>query len=202
MSLMAKLADAAVQEASEMQTPIKRGVEGTDGGRANVKALSEAGGSIDLGAGSDVFHFGGKKNVTGTVDMDDEVGTSGDRFDKDRDILKLKKDLSEYDIVDNGNGSFTVTDEADNGSSITFTGVEIIRTKSEVFNLNKMLIQDVIAQSGSVDWDGKNRATLEEVDVNETLDIGAGRDVFHFNNLKKRGVERSIWALEMEPSTV
>ena len=95
MSLMAKLADAAVQEADEMQTPIKRGVDGTYGDQANVNALSKAGGSIDLGAGSDVFHFGGKKNVTGAVDMGDEAGTSGDRFDKDRDVLKLKKDLSD-----------------------------------------------------------------------------------------------------------
>ena len=185
MSLMAKLADAAVQEADEMQTPIRRGVDGTDGDKANVNKLSKAGGSIDLGAGSDVFNFGGKKNVSGWVSMGEEAGTSGYRFDKDRDILKLEKDLSDYTIYELKPGHFNVTDNA-TGTSITFTGVEIIKTKSEIFNLNEVSIEDVIAQSGSVDWDGNNRATLNDVNatgwIDATLDLGAGSDMFRFNH--------------------
>ena len=187
--LLEKLADAAVQEQSEMQNPIKRGVDGTDGGKANVKALSEAGGSLDLGAGSDVFHFGGKKGVSGTVDMGEEAGTSGDRFDKDRDIVRLKKDLSEYTIteVTDGSGDFNITDNS-TGTSITFTGVEIIRTKSETFNLKKVSIEEVIAQSESgTDWSGNNRATLNDLEVGEEIKMGAGRDTFHFNDLNKTG---------------
>ena len=187
--LLEKLADAAVQEQSEMQNPIKRGVDGTDGGKANVKALSEAGGSLDLGAGSDVFHFGGKKGVSGTVDMGEEAGTSGDRFDKDRDIVRLKKDLSEYTIteVTDGSGDFNITDNS-TGTSITFTGVEIIRTKSETFNLKKVSIAEVIAQSESgTDWSGNNRATLNDLEVGEEIKMGAGRDTFHFNDLNKTG---------------
>ena len=187
--LLEKLADAAVQEQSEMQNPIKRGVDGTDGGKANVKALSEAGGSLDLGAGSDVFHFGGKKGVSGTVDMGEEAGTSGDRFDKDRDIVRLKKDLSEYTIteVTDGSGEFNITDNS-TGTSITFTGVEIIRTKSETFNLKKISIEEVIAQSESgTDWSGNNRATLNDLEVGEEIKMGAGRDTFHFNDLNKTG---------------
>ena len=187
--LLEKLADAAVQEQSEMQNPIKRGVDGTDGGKANVKALSEAGGSLDLGAGSDVFHFGGKKGVSGTVDMGEEAGTSGDRFDKDRDIVRLKKDLSEYTIteVTDGSGEFNITDNS-TGTSITFTGVEIIRTKSETFNLKKVSIAEVIAQSESgTDWSGNNRATLNDLEVGEEIKMGAGRDTFHFNDLNKTG---------------
>ena len=187
--LLEKLADAAVQEQSEMQNPIKRGVDGTDGGKANVKALSEAGGSLDLGAGSDVFHFGGKKGVSGTVDMGEEAGTSGDRFDKDRDIVRLKKDLSEYTIteVTDGSGEFNITDNS-TGTSITFTGVEIIRTKSETFNLKKVSIEEVIAQSESgTDWSGNNRATLNDLEVGEEIKMGAGRDTFHFNDLNKTG---------------
>jgi len=187
--LLEKLADAAVQEQSEMQNPIKRGVDGTDGGKANVKALSEAGGSLDLGAGSDVFHFGGKKGVSGTVDMGEETGTSGDRFDKDRDIVRLKKDLSEYTIteVTDGSGEFNITDNS-TGTSITFAGVEIIRTKSETFNLKKVSIAEVIAQSeNGTDWSGNNRATLNDLEVGEELKMGAGRDTFHFNDLNKTG---------------
>ena len=187
--LLEKLADAAVQEQSEMQNPIKRGVDGTDGGKANVKALSEAGGSLDLGAGSDVFLFGGKKGVSGTVDMGEEAGISGDRFDKDRDIVRLKKDLSEYTIteVTDGSGDFNITDNS-TGTSITFTGVEIIRTKSETFNLKKISIEEVIAQSESgTDWSGNNRATLNDLEVGEEIKMGAGRDTFHFNDLNKTG---------------
>ena len=187
--LLEKLADAAVQEQSEMQNPIKRGVDGTDGGKANVKALSEAGGSLDLGAGSDVFHFGGKKGVSGTVDMGEEAGKSGDRFDKDRDIVRLKKDLSEYTIteVTDGSGEFNITDNS-TGTSITFAGVEIIRTKSETFNLKKVSIEEVIAQSESgTDWSGNNRATLNDLEVGEEIKMGAGRDTFHFNDLNKTG---------------
>ena len=187
--LLEKIADAAVQEDTEMQNPIKRGVDGTDGGKANVKALSEAGGSLDLGAGSDVFHFGGKKGVSGTVDMGEEAGTSGDRFDKDRDIVRLKKDLSEYTIteVTDGSGEFNITENS-TGTSITFTGVEIIRTKSETFNLKKVSIEEVIAQSESgTDWSGNNRATLNDLEVGEEIKMGAGRDTFHFNDLNKTG---------------
>ena len=187
--LLEKIADAAVQEDTEMQNPIKRGVDGTDGVKANVKALSEAGGSLDLGAGSDVFHFGGKKGVSGTVDMGEEAGTSGDRFDKDRDIVRLKKDLSEYTIteVTDGSGEFNITDNS-TGTSITFAGVEIIRTKSETFNLKKVSIAEVIAQSESgTDWSGNNRATLNDLEVGEEIKMGAGRDTFHFNDLNKTG---------------
>lgn len=187
MSLMAKLADAA--NPTTVQTPNKKPLlnESDNGGndKGNVKALfkdnKNGDGTLEFGEGNDRFVFNVMENAkfdgtTGNVDM----GTG------DRDVIKLVKNLDAYEIKDNGDDTFTIKD-IDTEVEITFSNVDIIKTKSETFNLNKMSIAEVIAQSGSIDWDGKNRATLDDVDANETLDMGAGRDVFHFNNLNTTG---------------
>ena len=187
MSLLKKLADAAVQKKHEIQEPrIKRNDDDTAGDKANIKALNKNDGGLDLGAGSDVFHFGSKEDVTGTVDMGDAAGENdGDRFGADRDILKLSKDLSAYEITET-DGGFIVEDR-DTGSKITFSGVDIIKTNSETFNLNKVTIEDVIAQSEiGVDWSGNNHAGLDDLGGDDvTLKMGAGRDKFLFNDLNR-----------------
>jgi len=187
MSLMEKLADAA--NPTTVQTPKRKPLldENDNGGKdkGNVKALfNDDNGTLDFGEGNDRFVFNVMKNAkfdgtTGNVDM----GTGG------RDVIKLVKNLDAYEITDNTDDTFTIKDIATE-VEITFSNVDIIKTKSETFNLKKMSIAEVIDQSGNVDWDGKNRATLDDVDATETLDMGAGRDVFHFNNLNKTGSGR------------
>ena len=133
--------------------------------------------------------------ITGSVNM----GESGSRtgLGANKDILKQKKDLSEYTITQIFNDSgeqiprpFKVNDGTTK-SEIHFTGVEIIRTASETFNLTKLEngIVDVIDQDG-INWDGNSRAKLVDVEPDEALDLGAGLDVFHF--IDQQNVEGSV----------
>ena len=196
MALFEKLAAAATMEGKAVQNKIP-GREKLDDGNADgankawVKvAAKDDDRSLDLGAGSDVFVFGGHSTTDQlTVDMGSETADTGyARLNKDRDIVILRNDITNYDISDNGDNTLTIKDR-DSGTVITFEDVEIIKTGTERFDLRTAdgLSDLITATTNGINWAHNNNVNSRYMqsymeDPGGELDLGAGADVFHMGD--------------------
>ncbi len=173
------------------------GTNADDANKANLNVLNKqigTGDSIDLGAGSDLFHFNkrGIKEGTYNVDMGDDVVRPG-RLGRDNDMLKLAKDLSAYTIsqdIVNGKNVLRVEDK-DTGVIINFTDVEAVLTQNGRYGLvnqngvwDQGKVESLIADAGGdeIDWTHKNVVDSAYLADHVSVNLGAGQDIFRMND--------------------
>ena len=196
MALFDKLAAAATMEGKAVQHKIP-GREKLDDGNADgankawvALAAKDDDSSLDLGAGSDVFVFGGYSTTDElTVDMGSETADTGYALmNKDKDTVILKNDITNYDIADNGNNTLTIKDR-DSGTVITFEDVEFIKAGAKTFDLRTAdgLLDLITATTNGINWAHNNNVNSRYMqshmeDRGGELDLGAGADVFYMGD--------------------
>ena len=196
MALFEKLAAAATMEGKAVQhkIPVREKLDDGNADGANkawvALAAKDDDRSLDLGAGSDVFVFGGHSTTDElTVDMGSETADTGyARMNKDKDTVILRNDITNYDITDNGNNILTIKDR-DSGTVITFEDVEMIKTGAERFDLRTAdgLPDLITATTNGINWAHNNNVNSRYMqsymeDRGGELDLGAGADVFRMGD--------------------
>ena len=201
MALFDKLAAAATMEGKAFQhkNPGREKLDEGNADGANIAwvalAAKDDDSSLDLGAGSDVFVFGGYSTTDElTVDMGSETADTGYALmNKDKDTVILKNDITNYDITnydiaDNGNNTLTIKDR-DSGTVITFEDVEFIKAGGKRFDLRTVdgVVDLVTATTNGINWAHNNNVNSRYMqshmeDRGGELDLGAGADVFYMGD--------------------
>ncbi|MDB2437667.1 hypothetical protein N9W89_03045 [Hellea sp.] len=148
---------------------------------------------INGGAGSDVL-FGdeGDDTLSGNAGDDRlEGGAGNDTLDggADDDVAIYNGNVSDYDIVNNGNGTFTVTDNLNGNGVDTLTNIEFVQVGIDIIDLTTILALvngtpgDDDPLNGTTDDDFINGLAGDDVifglSGDDIINGGDGRDILN-----------------------